>query len=57
MIDENLIIEKLESLKVSSKKTMGNNLYMKHEHLVYFLDLLIEYINSIKNEHTNLIKW
>jgi hypothetical protein len=48
MVDEKLIIKKLELLKASSKEVMGNHLYMKQKHLEYFLDLLIKYINNIR---------
>lgn len=50
MIDEKLLIKKLELLKETSKEIMGDHLYMKHGHLAYFLDLLIKYINSMNVE-------
>ena len=50
MVDEKLIIKKIELLKETSKEVMGDHYYMKHKHLVYFLDLLIKYINSMKVE-------
>lgn len=48
MIDETIIINKLEQLKKSSKKVMGCRLYMKQEHLEYLLNKFIEFINEHK---------
>lgn len=45
-----LIIEKIESLKVDFKETMGNHMYMNYKHLEYFLNKLIEYIHNVKIE-------
>lgn len=48
MIDETIIINKLEQLKRSSKKVMGNHLYMKQKQFEYLLNKLIEFINEHK---------
>ena len=50
MIDEKIIIEKIELLKEASKEVMGHHKYMSQSHLEYFLDLLIEYINKMKTK-------
>lgn len=48
MIDETIIINKLEQLKQNSKMVMGHHLYMKQEHVEYLLNKLIEFINEHK---------
>lgn len=48
MIDEAIIINKIEQLKRNSKEVMGEHLYMKQEHVEYLLDKLIEFINKHK---------
>lgn len=48
MIDETVIVNKIEQLKRSSKEVMGRHKYMKQEQFEYILNKLIEFINEHK---------
>lgn len=48
MIDEAIIIDKLELIKKNSKIVMGNHIVLKQEHFEKILNLLIDYINEHK---------
>lgn len=46
MIDEKLIIDKIEQIKQNSKNIMSDRLYMKYPQFEYFLNKLIKFINE-----------
>lgn len=46
MIDEKLIIDKIEQIKQNSKSVMSNRLCMKQPQFEYFLNKLIEFIKE-----------
>ena len=46
MIDEVIIINKLEQIKINSEKVMGKNKYITQEKLCCLLDKLIDYIRE-----------
>lgn len=48
MIDEAIIIDKLELIKKNSKIVMGNHVVLKQKHFEKILNLLIDYINEHK---------
>lgn len=48
MIDEAIIINKLEQLKRNSKRIMGSHMSIKQKQFEYLLNLLIEFINENK---------
>lgn len=45
MIDEAIIIDKLENIKNESKRVIKNK-YLKQKHLEYLLDKLIKFIEE-----------
>lgn len=48
MIDEAIVINKLEQLKRNSKIIMGNHIVLKQRHFEKILNLLIEFVNEHK---------
>ena len=46
MIDEKLIINKIEQIKQNSKDIMSDRLYIKQSQFEYFLNKLIDFINE-----------
>lgn len=48
MIDENVIIDKLELLKRNSKIVLGKHKYIDQISFEYLLNMLIDYINEHK---------
>lgn len=45
MIDEKIIIDKLERMKENSKSISDNN-YISKKNFQYILDMLIQYVNE-----------
>ena len=52
MVDEKLVIEKLQSLKNKVKKIEGIYMgkYLTPDQFCYFMDAIIEYMNDIKTD-------
>ena len=53
MIDEKIVIRKLEIMKNNSKKVMNKQnmiMYMSQDQFCYLIDYIIKYIDSIKVE-------
>ena len=48
MINEAIIIDKLERLKVNSRAMMGKRFYLTQDQFEYILNKLIDYINENK---------
>ena len=46
MIDEKIIIDKIEQIKQNSKDIMSDRLYIKQSQFEYFLNKLIDFINE-----------
>lgn len=57
MIDEKIIIDKLERMKENSK-SLSDNKYMSQKCFQYILDILIEYIeeNAVEEDNKNNTK-
>lgn len=53
MVDEKIVIRKLEIIKDNSKKIMNKShsiMYMSQDQFCYLIDYIIKYIDSIKAE-------
>lgn len=48
MIDETIVIDKIELLKRNSKEIMGKRYYLRQDQFEYILNKLIDYINKNK---------